>query len=121
MRKIRSFLVAAIIMLLVSMISLLAVSTFSYIFKWQADTAMAGIIVTYIFSGFSGGISLKLLNNQKAKLRSKGVEAFVISNIFMIVLLLLSIFVLGNTFAFSSRLVMIWLLLMSSTFLGRIL
>lgn len=121
MKKIRSFVIAIIIMIIVSILCLLVVSTLAYLFKWQADKAMVGIILTYILAGFSGGMSLKLLHKEKTKLRNKGIEAFAVSNIYMIILLILSALVVQNPFEISGRMLMIWMLLMSSAFLGRIL
>ena len=127
MSKIKGFVVTMVIMLGVAMISLLAVSALTYLFKWQADKAMIGIIVTYIFAGFIGGFYTKrtrekqFVDGNKIGIGKKAIEAFVVGNVFMLILLLLSIFVLQNSFGFSSRFLMIWGLLVSSTFLGRIL
>lgn len=121
MEKCRRYVLGILLMGLVSMVSLLGVSVLTYWLKWQADKAMIGIIVTYILAGFSGGISLKLLNKEKMKLRRKGAEALIISNIFMIILLMISVIILKNPFEMSGRVLMIWGLVMSSAFLGRIL
>ncbi|MBQ3559543.1 MAG: hypothetical protein IJA07_08540 [Agathobacter sp.] len=121
MRKIRSFGIAIIIMILTSLLALFVVSTLTYFLKWYADKAMAGIIVTYILAGFAGGMTLKILNKEKMGLRGRGLEVFCLSGIFMLLLFVVSIFVLRNPFEISGRWLMIWLLLTSSTFLGRIL
>lgn len=126
MRKIRSFAIAIIVMMLVSLIALLVVSVFTYLFKWQADKVMVGIIVTYILAGFAGGFCMKCLEkkqygNEKIGLGKRAVGAFVLSNIFLLLLLGVSIFVIHSPFEFSERFLMIWSLLISSTFLGRIL
>ncbi|MBQ8519395.1 MAG: hypothetical protein IJ455_07345 [Agathobacter sp.] len=126
MRKIRGFVIAIIIMLIVSVMSLLVVTVLTYLFKWQADKAMIGIIVTYILAGFAGGMSLKWVapkeyHGEKTMGRKKGLEAWILANSFMLILLCVSIFVAQSPFEFSGRFLMIWSLLISSTFLGRIL
>lgn len=126
MRKIRSFVIAIISMLLVSLIALLVVSTLTYLFKWQADKAMVGIIATYILAGLEGGFCMKHIekkqfSNPKIGIGRKTIEALVLSNIFLLLIFVLSVFVLQNSFEISNRSLMIWGLLVSSTFLGRIL
>ncbi len=126
MRKIRSFVIAIISMLLVSLIALLVVSTLTYLFKWQADKAMVGIITTYILAGLAGGFCMKRIekkqySNPKIGIGRKTIEALVLSNIFLLLIFVLSVFVLQNSFEISNRSLMIWGLLVSSTFLGRIL
>lgn len=126
MRKIRSFVIAIISMLLVSLIALLVVSTLTYLFKWQADKAMVGIITTYILAGLAGGFCMKRIekkqySNPKIGIGRKTIEALVLSNIFFLLIFVLSVFVLQNSFEISNRSLMIWGLLVSSTFLGRIL
>lgn len=126
MRKIRSFVIAIISMLLVSLIALLVVSTLTYLFKWQADKAMVGIIATYILAGLAGGFCMKHIekkqfSNPKIGIGRKTIETLVLSNIFLLLIFVLSVFVLQNSFEISNRSLMIWGLLVSSTFLGRIL
>lgn len=127
MRKSKSFIVAMMIMLAVAMVSLLVVSTLTYLFKWQADKAMMGIIVTYIFAGFAGGASLNRMRKRqyeearKKEIVSKAIEAFSLSSVFVLVLLLMSVLALQNPFEISGRFFMIWGLMASSCFFGRIL
>ena len=45
-------------MIATSMVSLAVVSVLTYWFKWQADKAMIGIVVTYILTGVAGGFSI---------------------------------------------------------------
>lgn len=126
MRKIRSFIISIIIMLIISMFSLLAVSILTYLFKWHADKAMVGIIITYILAGFAGGVCLKWLGSrsydkEQIGIRQKAIDAFILSCIFMLLLFALSIFAFQNPFEITGRFLMICGLLVSSTFLGRIL
>ncbi|MBP3678487.1 MAG: hypothetical protein J6I97_09100 [Agathobacter sp.] len=127
MRKSKSFIVAMIIMLVVAMISLFVVSAMTYLFKWQADKAMIGIIVTYILVGFAGGFVFKRVSKKqnteerKVGVLQKALETFSLSSVFMLLMIVLSTFVIQNPLEISGRLLMIWGLMTSSCFLGRIL
>lgn len=121
MKKIKNQFITLIIMTLISLISLLAVSTLTFIYKWQADKALIGITLTYILTGFCGGLFLKWKNKGQLSMGRKMLEAFFISAIFMAILVIVSISVLGNPFAVSSRFLIICMLLIGSTCLGRIL
>lgn len=127
MRKIRSFGIAIIIMMLASLLALFVVSVLTYFLKWYADKAMIGIIVTYVIAGFVGGLCYKRLekkqygDERKTGVGKKGIDALILSFIFMLLLFVLSVFVLRNPIEISGRMLMIWFLLASSTFLGRIL
>jgi len=127
MHRLKNYIVAIGVMIVTAMVSLLAVSTLTYLFKWQADKAMIGIIVTYILVGFAGGFVFKRVSKkQNAEERKVGVlqkvlEVFSLSSVFMLLMIVLSTFVLQNPFEISGRLLMIWGLMTSSCFLGRIL
>lgn len=58
MCKIKKYIVALMIMLFTALMALLMLSVLTYMFKWQADKAMIGIIVTYILTGVAGGFSI---------------------------------------------------------------
>ena len=127
MHRLKNYIVAIGVMIVTAMVSLLAVSTLTYLFKWQADKAMIGIIVTYILVGFAGGFVFKWVSRkQNAEERKVGVlqkalEAFSLSSVFMLLMIVLSTFVIQNPLEISGRLLMIWGLMTSSCFLGRIL
>ena len=127
MHRLKNYIVAIGVMIVTAMVSLLAVSTLTYLFKWQADKAMIGIIVTYILVGFAGGFVFKRVSKkQNAEERKVGVlqkalEAFSLSSVFMLLMIVLSTFVIQNPLEISGRLLMIWGLMTSSCFLGRIL
>lgn len=126
MRKVKGIVISIIIMVIVSGISLLIVSAFSYLYKWQADKALVGITVTYILAGYFGGLSLKRQNRKNGisgqmSIAKKMVEAILLGTIFMLLLILLSVFVVQNSFMISSRMLMIWMLLVGSSCLGGIL
>lgn len=138
MKRIRVYVVAIVVMAVVSVISLLIVSGCSYNFKWYADKALIGITITYIMAGFFGGFALKrqegkgwLWNGQKIgddsvgnkekSMAKKMLEAILLGSIFMLILLAVSTLVVQNPFEISSRMLMIWMLLAGSACLGRIL
>ena len=58
MYKVKKYIISLGIMMLVAIVSLLIVSTLTYIFKWQEDKATIGIVVTYILTGVAGGFSI---------------------------------------------------------------
>lgn len=127
MDRIKKYIVAIVFMFMISIAMLLIVTTLTYAFKWQADKAMIGIVVTYILAGLAGGICLRYFGKkeyvapQKNKIAKKALEALILSNIFLLLLLMLSVFGLQNSFGFSGRFFMIWVLLFGATFLGRVL
>ena len=97
MYRIKKYSIAIGAMIGMTLVSLLIVSTLTYLFKWQADKAMIGIIVTYILVGFAGGFVLKRVSRkQNADERKKGVlqkalEAFSLSSIFTLIMTTLSL------------------------------
>ena len=127
MYRIKKYSIAIGAMIGMTLVSLLIVSTLTYLFKWQADKAMIGIIVTYILVGFAGGFVLKRVSRKqnsderKMGVLQKALEAFSLSSIFMLLMIVLSTFVIQNPLEISGRLLMIWGLMTSSCFLGRIL
>jgi hypothetical protein len=127
MNKIKKYIIAIVVMSMVSIAMLFIVATLTYGFKWQADKAMLGIILTYIFAGLTGGICLgyyrkkEYVVEQKRKITKKFVEALILSNSFLLLLLAISVLGLQIPMGFSGRFFMIWLLLMGATFLGCIL
>ena len=116
MYKIKKYMIAISVMLVVSIVSLFVVSTFTYLFKWQANKAMIGIIFTYVLAGFAGGICLR--NETQIGDRRRLIEALIIGTAYMLLLLLLSCFVFQIPFRFSIRFLMIWLLIVSSSFVA---
>ena len=127
MNIIKKYLLAIVIMSMITVAMLFIVTTFTYAFKWQANQAMIGIVVTYIFAGLAGGICLRCfwkkeyVAEQKNEIAKKAVEALILSTVFLLFLLLISILGLQIPFGFSGRFFMIWLLLFGATFLGRVL
>ena len=127
MSTIKKYLAAIVFMLVITMFTLVIITTFTYIFKWQADKAMIGIVATYIFAGLTGGICLKNFVKkenrieQKNRIANKLLEAWILSTVFFVCIKVLSVLVLQNAFVFSGRFFLIWILLFASTFLGRVL
>ena len=121
MRKIRNYFITIVIMSIVSVLMLLFVSILSYTYKWQADKALIGITITYIVTGFCGGLSQKIMNKDTYSMGKKMLEAIVMSSLFMGILIVLSVYFVQNPLEVTSRFLMIWMLLMGSTCLGRIL
>lgn len=116
MGKIRSFIISIIVMVLSTTLSLFVVSMFTYFLKWQSDKAMVGIIVTYIIAGFAGGFCLS--RGGKIGIQRKMIEAWLLGTIFMFLLLLFSYFIFQIPFELSSRFLLIWLLIVCSSFGG---
>ena len=127
MRRSKNLFVALMIMLLVSMVSLFVVGVLTYIFKWHADKAMIGIIATYVLAGFVGGFTWGRCekrsygDEEKTGIGKKAIEALVLSSIFMLLLVGISVFCMKGTFQISTRFLILLSLLICSTFLGRIL
>ena len=121
MRKIGNFVITLMVMILVSLLCVCVVGILSYIYKWQADKALVGITITYILAGFTGGITQKVLDKEKRGIGQKMLEGILTGSIFIGGILLASVFVIESPFLFSSRFLMILMLVIGSTCLGRIL
>lgn len=121
MKKIVNLILTLVIMALASAICLLLVSILSYIYKWQADKALIGITVTYILVGFVGGLFQKILNKEEKDMKRKMLNAMLLGTVFIGILSGLSVVGLQQPFLMSSRFLMIYMLLVGSTCLGRIL
>lgn len=116
MHRVKRYIISLSIMMIVAMVSLLIVSILTYLFKWQSDKAMIGIIVTYVFAGFAGGICLR--REKQMGHRRKLIESLIIGTAYMLLLLLLSCFVFQIPFQFSIRFLMIWLLIVFTAFVA---
>ena len=121
MRKIKNVILILVLMTLISVVCLLIVSVLTYIYKWKADKALIGITATYILTGLLGGFMLKVRNKEEKNMGRKMAEAMFLSIVYIGLLVVVSIFFLQIPFEFSSRFIMIWMLLAGSTCLGRIL
>ena len=110
MFKMKNYIISLSVMILVSIISLVLVSALAYLFKWQADKAMVGIIVTYIIVGFFGGICLRY--------KRKIVGAIVLGTSYMFLLVVCAYMGFRISFVFSRRSLLIWLLITCSSFAG---
>ena len=127
MNKVEKYMISLSVMLLTVIVSLLVVGTLTYICKWQADKAMIGIIVTYVLSGLSGGYVLRLLERRdygqerRGAMKHKAIEVLVASVLFMMILLVVSVFALHIQFEWTGRVFIILGLIFASCFWGRIL
>lgn len=120
MGKVKQYVLVILVMSLVAIISLVLVSGLTYLFKWQADKAMIGIIFTYIVAGFAGG-QVKRRLSEKSDVKKRLLEGVWIGTLFALILVVLSLFLTDDSFAISKRFFMIWFLLMGSSCIGRIL
>ncbi len=126
MRYLKRILVSLGIMVFLSLLLLLVLSGMTYIWKWQADKALAGITIIYILAGYVGGFSLKRMTSkelyqQEISIGRKMLQGILLGSLFLAVLVLLSLLFVEIPFALSSRFLMIWMLLVGSASLGRII
>ena len=115
MKRIIRFLLILFVMFVVSIICLGVVSMFAYIYKWQADKAMIGIIAVYTVAGIVGGIMTKKMN------RGTLLEVILLGTIYMILLPIASVLLFKNDFVFSTQFFRIYVVMICSMFLGRYL
>ena len=88
MNGLKKYLITVGVMLITSVISLLVLSILTYLFKWQADKATIGIIVTYALAVLLGGAVLwRMEKVTKIKLF---VEILLTSTFFVLLLRALS-------------------------------
>ena len=111
MGKMRKYIAAIVVMLFTTVVALGVVSILTYMFKWQADRAMIGIVATYVLAGFAGGIFL--IGKRKA------LGPVILGTVYMLFMLAFSHMGFHITFKFSKRFVLIWLLVVSSAYVGR--
>lgn len=88
MNKIMKYIIAISIMLITSVISLLVLSILTYLFKWQADIATIGIIITYVLAGLSGGFILRKI--EKKSLWKTVLDTLIASVLFLVLLRVVS-------------------------------
>lgn len=110
MNNVKKYAISLSVMIVVSIVSIVIVSTLTYLLKWQADKAMIGIIVTYVVTGFSGGVC----HGGKRKILS----ALLMGTIFVLLLAALAYLGFQIPFELSKRFLLIWLLIVCSTFVG---
>lgn len=113
-------------MVVVSIVGLLVVSLLTYLFKWQADKAMIGIIVTYILVGIAGGVTFGKLDKKEGILNEKKrgkkiIQAGILTSVYLIFLIVGSVFLFENTLEFSKQTLLIMFLELGSVYMGRIL
>ena len=116
MYKVKRYIICVSAMLFVSMLLLVVLATLTYMFKWQADKAMIGIIVTYVMAGVAGGICLR--KTEKGTLSKKLLESLIASTLFIVVLEVLFVLIVRNECIFSVKFLLVWLLITSSVFGG---
>lgn len=113
---VKNYVISLILMGVVSLLWLLGLSLFTYVCKWQAEQTMIGIMSAYVLSGFLGGMTEgKLQKADTARIK----RGFLLGTGYMLCLLLLSLWVLKEVRWDLLRLVMIWIMLVSSSILGE--
>ena len=115
MNKIKKYIIAISMMLITSIISLLVLSILTYLFKWQSDKATIGIMITYALAGFAGGICLR--NVTQIVCRRKLINSFIIATAYMLLLMFFGL-VFQVPFSFTLSSIMIWLLIVTSSFVA---
>ena len=115
MDKIKKYVVSLCVMIAVSILLLVVVSTLTYAFKWKANKAMIGIIVTYILAGGAGGLCMRNVMYKDSGKRVK--EAVTLATTYIFFLWIISYFVAQIPFQFSFEFIMIWILVVCSSFI----
>lgn len=120
MMRMKQMVIPLLSMSFMSALFLLGLSVLAYILKWQADIVLVGITFTYITIGFIGGKVRKRFSYE-TNIGKKLMEGIMLGTIFMLLLVVLSLFVMDIPFSFTTRFLMIWMLIVGSTALGRVL
>ena len=89
MVKVKKYVITLCVMIITTMVALFTVSALTFWFKWQADKAMIGIIMTYVLAGLSGGVVLGLCEKKGVVLRQKNIRRRILQACFLAVLYLL--------------------------------
>lgn len=129
MYKVKKYGIAIGVMLISSLVVLFIVSSLVYIFKWQSDKAMIGIIVTYIIAGVTGGFMLGYLDKKreydadwssKKKRRIKQIlQVGLLTVMYLLLQILFSLILFKNGLEFSKRTLLILFLELISVYMGR--
>ena len=124
---IKTTLFAVIIMGITSAATLVILSVFTYLFRWQAPQVQVGIILTYIISGFLGGVlpsmigeggKKKEVKNTERSTKNALIKGITQGTIYMAVLLSISILLSANENWDMVQILLIWILLSVSSTLG---
>lgn len=125
---IKTILLSLTVMGIVSIVTLVVLGVLTYILKWQASEAMAGIIFAYIISGLVGGMMQGILNRRAAfnlknslEVRGRVAGGLLLGTGYMFILLILSIVFTQNMDWDITRLIVLWILLVCSSVLGSFL
>ena len=120
MGKMRGYVIAIGIMIATSMVSLVVVSVLTYWFKWQADKAMIGIIITYVLAGFAGGnyLSKRMKEECRKSVFKKIAESTFLATIFILFSIVGAYVGFQILFVFSRRFLLVWLLIICSSFVA---
>ena len=135
MGKIKKYLITIVVMLVVSVLALIILGLLTYWFKWQADKAMVGIVVTYVMAGATGGVIFKMLQarggdrcyieekkiNRLSTESAAILDSLLLTIIYIATLFVASILFLKTTPIVSSQLFMIFGLVLCSVFVGKLL
>ena len=142
MFKVKRYIISVSTMVLVSVVLLVVLATLTYMFKWQADKAMIGIIVTYVAAGIVGGYVLRKAQKRDGVLEKDGVQkrdevlekegtrgqigkaimqAGVLAGIYLGLLALVSVIFLKNELEFTKQMLLVCGLEFGSVSIGKIL
>lgn len=127
MGKIKKYLITIVVMLVVSVLALIILGLLTYWFKWQADKAMVGIVVTYVMAGIAGGVMTKICSRMQpygcaAKENIVQImEVFLVAISYILALSVASILLFKTSPIMSFQLFMIFGLVFFSVFIGKLL
>lgn len=116
MGRMKNYIISIIVMILSTTLFLVVISMFTYLLKWQADKVMVGIMITYVLAGFTGGFCLR--RRKKIGIQRMMIDAGLLGTVFMFLLVLFSYFIFQIPFEFSSRFLLIWMLIVCGSFGG---
>ena len=113
MNRVKKYIAALGVMWMVSIVSLVIVGLLTYLFKWQADKAMIGIILTYVLAGFVGGF---FMGGKRTIL-----GASVLGTIYVFLSVILAYMVFQISFKFTTSFLLICTIIVCSCFVGMCL
>ena len=116
----KKWMVSLVTATVIALAMLFLLSVLTYIFKWQADVAHIGIVITYIITGWTGGVVLKRFS-EKERLGGHMLEAGLFGLLFMLFMYVVACFFEEEILLISENGYVIWILIVGSTALGRIL
>lgn len=125
--KVKNMIIALILMGVLTVLLLALIGIVTYYLGLQADESMLMITMVYILVGVFGGVAYSFLERIQMKrsivqlgLPQRILRGVILGSVYMLILLLLTFWVIGENVEDWLRLGLLWLMVCGSCILGNI-